>query len=611
MKRINSFICILLAAVLALSISAITVLAAEEAVTVPYECKYDYTLEEPSETEVYGAFETTMITRKLDTGVVAMQIPTNGVKEGYTTYKLEAKNGGTIESLKLTLSGRITNPAGAGNGVLILTVSASNDNQNWTELDKKTCVDSMVDYAPLEITLPESLTGKTTIYVKLTVELSADAPSYAHDWINFTVVHFEGTQRYVPAPDDGKTRYSVTFSKGDDAATGRDPQMDDQVVGDAIILPKRPYKRTGAEFVGWSDGTNVYPAESEYTMPASDVHFTAQWNYIKYNITFAEGPDSYTGSVYAGTVPPAAQAEYQEEYVFPENPFTCEGRTFAGWRVGNRLFAPGEKLVMDTADVVVYPYFVSEPNGAVIDLGAILDNDEFAFLIQGKETDKLMSYLYDSYLMSGRATVSNPDDPGYFVTQWNEVFGADGKFDGYYYSWMTFCLDVGESKQFDDLLIRMSGRVANYGADYTEMNVYYSYDNENWELANNTVGAFPENGLQSTYNFALADHAAGYSKLYVRFEYIMNNIPDYGEDWIGITAIQFEGYTVDKANVPAPTEPTEPTQGQNPTDPEPTEPTDTQPSDGLSPIVIAVICVAAVAVIAVAVVIVIKKRKNS
>ncbi len=611
MKSSKKILCFMLVAVLALALSAVTAFAApNDPVTEPFELEYDYTLEEPSETEVYGAFQTTMITRKLDTGVVAIQIPTNA-KSGYSIYKLDAENGGSIESLKITLTGRITNPMPAG--VLILTVSASNDNQNWTELDKKTCVDTTPDYSPLELNLPDNLTGKTTVYVKLAIELSADAPSFAHDWIHFTSVRFDGTQRYVPTPDDGITRYPVTFTKGDDAATGRDPEMDEQAAGATVTLPKNPYKKTGAEFVGWSDGTNTYAAGASYTMPASKVDFVAQWKNYEYKVNFAEGTDVYTGLAYTGTAPAAESLNYMDEYAFPENPFTCEGYEFAGWRVGYRLFAPGETLTMGTSDVTVYPYFVSKPNGKEIDLGAILDNDEFVFLIQGKDTDTLMSHLYDSYNMSGRASINNPEDPGYFATEWHTVYGEGARFDGYYYGWMTFCLNVGENKQFDDLLIRMNGRVANYGADYTEMNVYYSYDNETWELAQNTVGAFPENGLQSAYNFILADAARGHSKIYVRFEYLQEGTPDYADDWIGITALQFEGLTVDKTDAPDSTDPSDPDATEPNTDA--TQPTsgDNKPADeegGMSPIIFVVIGVAVVAV-AVVVFVIIKKKKSN
>jgi uncharacterized repeat protein (TIGR02543 family) len=62
--------------------------------------------------------------------------------------------------------------------------------------------------------------------------------------------------------------------------------------------------RTGYDFMGWSDGTNIYQANSNYTMGAGNVIFTAQWQVQTYTITYdtngstggspARTSDSYT-----------------------------------------------------------------------------------------------------------------------------------------------------------------------------------------------------------------------------------------------------------------------------------------------------------------------------
>ena len=174
---------------------------------------------------------------------------------------------------------------------------------------------------------------------------------------------------------------------------------------------------------------------------------------------------------------------------------------------------------------------------------------------------------------------------------------------------MTFCLDVGEAKQFDDLLIRMSGRVGDYGTSFgSEMNVYYSYDNVNWELAQNFVGNFPESGLQSSYSVNLAEQAAGHSTVFVRFEYAVNGCADYADDWVGLTALQFEGITVDKAAEPDPTDPSDPA-ATDPTASTPNNADKNNDKDGLSPVVIILICVATAAAVVVVAIIVIKKKK--
>ena len=44
--------------------------------------------------------------------------------------------------------------------------------------------------------------------------------------------------------------------------------------------------RTGYSFTGWSDGTNTYQPGANYTMPAKDVTFTAQWTINTYTVTW-------------------------------------------------------------------------------------------------------------------------------------------------------------------------------------------------------------------------------------------------------------------------------------------------------------------------------------
>ena len=44
--------------------------------------------------------------------------------------------------------------------------------------------------------------------------------------------------------------------------------------------------RTGYTFTGWSDGTNIYQPGDNYTMPAKNVTFTAQWRINTYTVTW-------------------------------------------------------------------------------------------------------------------------------------------------------------------------------------------------------------------------------------------------------------------------------------------------------------------------------------
>ena len=88
------------------------------------------------------------------------------------------------------------------------------------------------------------------------------------------------------------TKYSVTFVKGVDDATGDDPTTENQYAGATITLPANPYTYTNHTFAGWSDGSQTYAAGDEYTI-TKDVTMTAVWN-DAYAVDFESETDVYT-----------------------------------------------------------------------------------------------------------------------------------------------------------------------------------------------------------------------------------------------------------------------------------------------------------------------------
>ena len=71
-------------------------------------------------------------------------------------------------------------------------------------------------------------------------------------------------------------KYTLSFNKGEEDATGTMASVEYKA-GATITIPNCEYNNSGKAFAGWSDGTNIYAAGSEYTMPASNTTFTAQW----------------------------------------------------------------------------------------------------------------------------------------------------------------------------------------------------------------------------------------------------------------------------------------------------------------------------------------------
>ena len=73
-------------------------------------------------------------------------------------------------------------------------------------------------------------------------------------------------------------KYSVTYARGADDATGTIPAVVEYEAGATVTLAAADtFAREGYTFSAWSDGSATYAAGASFTMPANDVTFTAQW----------------------------------------------------------------------------------------------------------------------------------------------------------------------------------------------------------------------------------------------------------------------------------------------------------------------------------------------
>ncbi len=75
-------------------------------------------------------------------------------------------------------------------------------------------------------------------------------------------------------------RYSVTYVSG--GGMGDEPKAEKYGEGDTFTVKGGDvFTRDGFTFVGWNDGEKTVQPDSEYTMPAKDVVFTAQWQQVQ------------------------------------------------------------------------------------------------------------------------------------------------------------------------------------------------------------------------------------------------------------------------------------------------------------------------------------------
>lgn len=123
--------------------------------------------------------------------------------------------------------------------------------------------------------------------------------------------------------------YTVTYQTN--GGTGAAPTETVKNIGNVITVKSAGgINKTGYDFVGWSDGTNIYQATNSYTMPAGNVTFTAQWQVQVYTITYDNN--------HATTGTPARNTD-SYTYGYPAMSLTSQGSlvrtgySFAGWSV--------------------------------------------------------------------------------------------------------------------------------------------------------------------------------------------------------------------------------------------------------------------------------------
>lgn len=96
------------------------------------------------------------------------------------------------------------------------------------------------------------------------------------------------------------------------------------------------FARKGYNLTGWTcdiDGKD-YITGATYIMPDCDVHFTAIWRPLSYNVKFSASTSNYV----------TVKASYGESLTVPECEFTKNGYVFAGWTYNDKVYWPGDKF---------------------------------------------------------------------------------------------------------------------------------------------------------------------------------------------------------------------------------------------------------------------------
>ena len=158
----------------------------------------------------------------------------------------------------------------------------------------------------------------------------------------------EGCEYKTDSFDDTTTNfyvggYVVSFDKNNSDASGSMPAV--HASSKKYTLPSCNFTApSGKDFLGWSDGTKTYKAGEQYTVPAKDVTFTAQWSKI-YTVSFKGG----TGAT--GTAPSKITGLKGDKITLPKNTFTKKGYEFTGWNDGSKTYKAGASYTISSKNV--------------------------------------------------------------------------------------------------------------------------------------------------------------------------------------------------------------------------------------------------------------------
>ena len=167
-------------------------------------------------------------------------------------------------------------------------------------------------------------------------------------WSDGATLYAAGAQYTMPYADVTLTaqwtkKTFLTFLLG--GGTGTTPAVVKELRGTVITLPGQSgFDRTDYAFNGWSDGTTLYAAGAQYTMPSDDVTLTAQWiakRFLTFTLDGGEGATPVTIKDVPGTTVtlPSADGIAKPKY------------TFVGWSDGESTYLAGADYTITESGV--------------------------------------------------------------------------------------------------------------------------------------------------------------------------------------------------------------------------------------------------------------------
>ncbi len=195
-----------------------------------------------------------------------------------------------------------------------------------------------------EITLPANTFEKAGYAFEGWNDGEADYAAGASYVIGTADVTFTATWKEV---------FTVTFSLGDHAAVDAmaPAAFENKESGEKITLPAAPAAEAHYTFSAWTDGTNTYAAEAEYTV-VNSATISAVWTVNQYAVR-------YDGNGATGTVPTETEYAYNTKIDLPaQGDLEKEGHTFKGWATAQNAASAIEGQFTVVESVVLYAVWV-------------------------------------------------------------------------------------------------------------------------------------------------------------------------------------------------------------------------------------------------------------
>ena len=185
----------------------------------------------------------------------------------------------------------------------------------------------------------------------------------------------------IYSPDDDEPEpeyYAITYSLGSCngtsyAGTSSLPTGSELTAGTQFFLPEEPVWE-GYIFLGWNDGSDTYFAGALYTMPETEVTFTAIWEadtenpVPKYSVTYSFG--GYEDIPYNGSSPMPSEADKAAGARFYLADAPDWGNfVFVGWFDGTNTYAARTLYTMPATSITLtatwkIPFMVSYSLGS-------------------------------------------------------------------------------------------------------------------------------------------------------------------------------------------------------------------------------------------------------